>query len=77
MTNLKSSQIILIGAAIVFGVPITVGLVVGHLFGFWLGVASGGLVLLLVLFLGHRHMMKMVREQEKGERDSENESIKY
>jgi len=65
MTNLKPSQIIAIGAAIVFGLPIAVGLAVGHFFGFWFGVAAGGIVLLLVAFLGHRHMVKMAKEQEK------------
>lgn len=65
MPNLKPTQIIAIGTTIVFGLPIVVGLVAGHFFGFWLGVASGGIVLLLVLFLGHRHMVKMVKEREK------------
>lgn len=71
--NLTPRQIIAIGAAIVFGVPIIVGLVVGHFFGFWPGVASGGIVLLLIAFLARRQLMKRVREEEKhsetGDRD--------
>jgi len=69
MTNLKPSQIIAIGAAIVFGLPIAVGLVIGHFFGFWFGVASGGIALLFVAFLGHRHMVKMAKEQEKDTKE--------
>jgi hypothetical protein len=65
VTNLKLSQIIVIGAAIVFGLPIIVGLVVGHFFGLWLGVTSGGIVLLFVLFIVRRQLMKRAREQEK------------
>jgi membrane protein implicated in regulation of membrane protease activity len=65
MTNLKPSQIIIIGAAIVFGVPIIVGLVVGHFFGFWAGFASGAGLLLFVAYLGHRELMRRAREQEK------------
>jgi uncharacterized membrane protein len=57
-------QIIVIGVAIIFGLPICVGLAVGHFFGFWLGVASSGLVVLVVLFMAHRRIIKLAQQQE-------------
>jgi len=68
MTNLKPSQIIVIGAAIVFGLPTAVGLVVGHFFGFWLGVAIAVMIFAFVAFLAHRQLMKKAQEQERKDR---------
>ena len=36
-TNLTYGQIIAIGVAFLFGLPICVGLAVGHFFGLWFG----------------------------------------
>jgi Na+/H+ antiporter NhaC len=57
-TNLTTGQIITIGVTIVFGLPLCVGLVVGHFLGFWFGVASGGLVLLFIAYLAQRWMKR-------------------
>jgi hypothetical protein len=62
--NLTHSQVIAIGSAIVFGLPICVGLVVRHFFGFWLGVAAAGLVLLFIGYLAQRWVK---RANKKGE----------
>jgi len=69
MTNLKPSQIIVIGAAIAFGLPTAVGLVVGHFFGFWLGVTIAVLIFAFVMFLAHRQLMKGAQEQKREDRD--------
>jgi len=58
-TNLTHAQIIVIGAAIVLGLPICVGLVVGYFFGLGLGVGSGALVLLFIAYLAQRWMKRV------------------
>jgi len=63
-TNLTHIQIIVIGVAILFGLPICVGLAIGYFFGFGFGIASGGLVLLLIAYLASR-WMKKVSKQDK------------
>ena len=63
-TNLTHGQIIVIGAAIVFGLPICVGLAVGYFFGFVLGVGSGALVLLFIAYIAQR-WMKRIGKQDK------------
>ena len=66
MNNLTTRQIIAIGAAIIFGLPICVGLVVGHFLGFWFGVALGGLVLLFIAWLAKRWIKGTKQEKEDG-----------
>jgi hypothetical protein len=53
-TNLTHNQIIAIGSAILFGLPLCAGFVAGHFLGFWPGVMSGGLVLLFIVYLAQR-----------------------
>lgn len=67
-TNLTHTQIIVIGVAALFGLPICVGLVVGHFFGFWPGVVSAGLVLLLIAYVAQRWTKRMGK-QDKEDRD--------
>jgi branched-subunit amino acid ABC-type transport system permease component len=64
-TNLTHAQIIAIGSAIVFGLPLCAGLVAGHFFGFWLGVVAAGLVLLFIGYLAQR----WVKRANKKERE--------
>ncbi len=64
-TNLTQAQIIVIGAAIVFGLPICVGLVVGHFVGLWFGVASGGSVLLFIAYLAQRRMRRISKQNKE------------
>ena len=68
-TNLTQGQIIVIGAAIVFGLPICVGLGVGHFFGLWFGVASGGLVMLFIAYLARRWMKRVNKQGEEDRED--------
>jgi len=71
MGNLTPLQIVAIGAALVFGIPIAVGFVVGHFFGLWLGVASGGSVLLFIFIIAHRQLMKRTREEKETKEEDE------
>jgi len=64
-TSLTQTQIIVIGSAALFGLPIGIGLVVGHFFGFWFGVASGGLVLLFIAYIAQRWMKRMGRQDKE------------
>jgi len=64
-TNLTQTQIIVVGVAVLFGLPICVGLVVGHFFGFWLGVIAAGLVLLLIAYLAQRWMKKISKQDKE------------
>ena len=63
-TNLTHTQIIAIGSAIVFGLPLGVGLAVWHFFGFWLGVAAAGLVLLFIGYLAQRWVKRVNKKEE-------------
>jgi hypothetical protein len=63
-TNLTHTQIIAIGSAIVFGLPICAGLVVRHFFGFWLGVAAGGLVLLFIGYVAQRWVKRASKKED-------------
>ena len=65
-TNMTQTQIIVIGAAIVFGLSICVGLAVGYFLGFWFGVASGGLVLLFIAYIAQRWMKRMGKQDKEG-----------
>ena len=64
-TNLTHIQIIVIGVAILFGLPICIGLAIGYFFGFWFGVASAGLVLLLIAYLAQRWMKKISKQDKE------------
>ena len=63
-TNLTYGQIIAIGVAFLFGLPICVGLAVGHFFDIWFGVVSGVAVLLVIAYIGQR-WMKRTGKQDK------------
>ena len=62
--NLTHAQIIAIGSAIVFGLPLGAGIVVGHFFGFWLGVVAAGVVLLFIGYLAQRWVKRVNKKEE-------------
>jgi len=66
--NLTTGQMIAIGVAILFGLPICVGLVAWHFLGLWLGFTSAGLVLLLIAYLAQRWQKRISNE---GKEDKE------
>jgi uncharacterized membrane-anchored protein YhcB (DUF1043 family) len=63
--KLSTGQMIAIGGAITFGLPICIGLVVGHFLGFWLGVASSGLVLGFIGYLAQRWAKRTSKQQKE------------
>lgn len=56
--NLNPTQIIIIGAAVVFGVPMAAGIVISHFFGSVNGLIAGVLMFLLILVLAQRRLMR-------------------
>lgn len=57
------SQLVIIGIAIVFGLPIMVGLVLGHFFGFGTGVVAGVGLCALILAIAHRRLMRQGKDK--------------
>lgn len=47
--NLTPNRIIIIGAAVVFGIPIAIGIVVGHFHGWLIGVIAEVALLVFIL----------------------------
>jgi putative Mn2+ efflux pump MntP len=71
MRNLSPQQILIIGAAIVFGLPVVIGLIVGHFYGGRAGIFSGLLLCVLILFMAHRKIMAQARRQKNEKSDEE------
>jgi len=71
--KLTNKQIIAIGALVAFGLPICTGLAVGYFFGFWLGVASAGIVMVSIALLTHRYIRKIGAEPKSGTKYNERE----
>jgi len=65
--NIKPIYAILIGAAIVLGFPIIVGLIAAHFTGIEIGVATGLILLVIILIMGHRYMVK-IRNDNRGDK---------
>jgi hypothetical protein len=70
MHNLTPQQITIIGAAIVFGVPLALGIVVAHFTSPGGGIFSGVLMFVLILLLAWRQL-KAAARQNKKEDDSD------
>jgi len=68
MANLKPSQTIAIGVACLFGIPICIGLVVGHFVGFWVGVVTTIVAIAFIAYIAQRWWQRQVR-QNKGKGD--------
>jgi len=58
MKDINPTQIIIIGAVVVFGVPIAAGIVMAHFFGFWYGVLVGGAIFLAVIAVAQRRLKR-------------------
>lgn len=56
--NLNPTQIIVIGAAVVFGLPIAVGLIAAHFLGAVNGLIVGVVVFALILTIAQRKLRK-------------------
>jgi len=68
MANLKPSQTITIGVACLFGIPICIGIVVGHFAGFWVGVVTTIVAIAFIAYIAQRWWQK---QQNKGKKDDE------
>jgi Flp pilus assembly protein TadB len=68
MNNLTRGQIILIGVAALFGIPICIGFAVGYVAGFWTGVVATVVAIAVIAFIAQRWWEKKVR-QNKGKDD--------
>ena len=58
---MKPWVIVVIGAAITFGLPAVVGIVVGHFFGWAYGLGVAGCMCVAVLWIAHRRLMGMAQ----------------
>lgn len=56
--NLNPTQIIVIGAAVVFGLPIAAGLIAAHFLGAVNGLIVGVVVFALILTIAQRKLRK-------------------
>ena len=63
--NLTPQQIIAIGAAIVFGLPIATGIIVAHFHSLGGGIFSGVLVFLVILAIAQRRLRQSGKDQNK------------
>lgn len=59
------SQLVVIGIAIVFGVPIIAGIVIGHFFGFGTGLFAGVVLCALILAIAHRRTARQGKDKEQ------------
>lgn len=67
MGNLSRSQAIAIGVAALFGIPICIGLVVGHFEGFWAGVFVTVVAIAVIAFIAQRWWSK--QQKQNGGKD--------
>lgn len=67
MINLKQRQIIAIGVACLFGIPICIGLVVGHFVGFWVGVVATVVAIAVIAYIAQRWWQK--QQKQNGDKD--------
>jgi len=56
--RLTTGQMIALGIAIVFGIPILAMIIAGRFVGFWGGVFIGGIIFVIIVAIGQRHMKK-------------------
>lgn len=64
MNNLSQRQIIAIGVVCLFGIPICLGLVVGHFAGFWVGALVTVVTIGVIAHIAQRWWQKQVRQKE-------------
>lgn len=61
MVNLTPRQIIAIGAAIIFGPPIVLGLVLGYFVDWFAGIGGGMLLFLVIFAIAQTEICKRLR----------------
>ena len=63
--NLTTQQIIVIGAAIVFGLPVATGIIVAHFHSLGGGIFSGMLVFLVIVAIAQRQLRQSGKDQNE------------
>lgn len=58
--NLTPTQVIIIGCTVVFGIPIAVGIVLGHFLGGPVGFIAGIVIFATILTIVHRQLTKKI-----------------
>jgi len=61
MVNLTPRQIIAIGAAIVFGLPAIIGIIVGHFKGWFAGIVAAVVVFVIVVIVAQAVITKRLK----------------
>jgi membrane protein implicated in regulation of membrane protease activity len=65
----NSSQLIIIGIAIVFGIPAIAAIIVGHFYGGAAGLGAGILLCAIVLSIAHRRIMGATKKKDNKDKD--------
>lgn len=67
MNNLTRGQIIFIGVAALFGIPICIGFAVGYLAGLWAGVLVTVVAIAVIAFIAQRWWQR--RQKQNRDKD--------
>lgn len=70
MNNLTRGQMIFIGVAGLFGIPVCIGFVVGYKAGFWGGVLATVLSIAIIASIALRWSRKRVRQNKEDDNGS-------
>ena len=65
MNNLTRGQVIAIGIAALFGVPICIGIAIGYVLGFWVGVLVTVVAIATVAFIALRWWQRKAEREDK------------
>jgi len=68
MRNLTHGQTIVVGIAALFGIPVCVGLVVGHFLDVWAGVLVAVVIIAAVATIALRWSGKQAERRDKEDR---------
>lgn len=56
--SLRPGEMVALGIAIVFGIPILATFILAHFFDFWTGAVVGIVIFVIIVAIGQRHMKK-------------------
>ena len=73
MVNLTPRQIILIGAAIVFGPPLLLGILLGHFVGWFTGIGAGIILFLVIVAIASVEIRKRLEQHKDSQNDDKQE----
>lgn len=73
MVNLTPRQIILIGAAIVFGPPLLLGIILGHFVDWFAGIGGGILLFLVIVAIASVEIRKHLEQHKESQNGDKQE----